>query len=239
MSGTHNQDDPPATPSSQSAKDGAGALPDDPKPVASRKIDAAVEMTFPGSDPASTTTQAGLRTETDALHQPITSSKALHRMVSAGLQAAYASENAMLARLQEANATSPALQESLDGLRAEGGRQLERLQRSLAVFGVSADRSVPGTAPPGLEAGPLGDLALAFGLRVEGHRALGTYEALEQVASSTGMTDVVQYMQESVAAKQQTLDELARLCGDGLIEAAVRAGGDALPDPVLHQVFGA
>ena len=114
-----------------------------------------------------------------------------------------------------------------------------RLQRALAAFGQSADRGVAGTAPPGVTPGPLGDLALAFALRVEGHRALGTYEALEQVASGTDLTDVAQYTQDSVAAKRRALDELARLCGDGLIEEAVRAGGDPLPDPVLHQVFGA
>ena len=228
MSGTHNQDDPPATASSQSAKDGAGALPDDAKPVASRKVDAAVEMTFPGSDPASTTTQAGLRVETDVLRQPVTSSKALHRMVSAGLQAAYASESAMLARLQQVNATSSALQGSLDGLRAEGERQLERPQRSLAVFGVSADRGVPGTALPGLEAGPLGDLALAFGLRVEGHRTLGTYEALKQVTRGTDLTDVVQHMQESMAAKRQTLDERKRRDATTLV--CVGQGKPALND---------
>jgi hypothetical protein len=46
-------------------------------------------------------------------------------------------------------------------------------------------------------------------------------------------------MQESVATKRRALDELQRLCAEGLIDDAVRVGGDPLPDPVLHLVFGA
>lgn len=221
------------------AKDGAAGLPGDPKSVVARKVDEAVEMTFPGSDPVTTTAQAGLRADTEALREPITCSMAVQRMVAAGLQAAHASESAMLARLGEAKPVSAALGGAVERLRSEGEEQLLRLTRALAVFGQSADRRVEGTAPPVAEPGPLGDLALAFALRVEGNRTLGTYGALEQVASGTDLTDVAQYMQESIAAKRRVLDELQRLCGDGLIEDAVRAGGDALPDPVLHQVFGA
>ena len=224
---------------SREAKDGAGGMPGDSKAVVAQKVDAAVEMTFPGSDPMTTTNQAGLRADAQALREPITCSMAVRRMVIAGLQAAQASESAMLARLGEVKAASPALGGALDRLRSESEEQLVRLTRALAAFGQSADRGVPGTAPPVADPGPLGDLALAFALRVEGHRTLGTYEALEQVASTTDLTDVAQYMQESVAAKRRTLDELAQLCGAGLIEDAVHAGGDALPDPVLHQVFGA
>lgn len=224
---------------SRTTEDGPGAQMDQVKPGTGAKIDAAAEMTFPGSDPVSTTAEAGLRADTGVLREPITCSMAVRRMVAAGLQAAHASESAMLARLGEAKPASAALGGAVERLRSEGEEQLVRLTRALAAFGQSADRRVEGTAPPVVEQGPLGDLALAFALRVEGHRTLGTYEALEQVASTTDLTDVAQYMQDSVAAKRRTLDELAQLCGAGLIEDAVRAGGDALPDPVLHQVFGA
>lgn len=203
------------------------------------KIDAAVEMTFPASDASAATSAAGQQAEPGALREPIACSMAVRRMVAAGLQAAFAAEGALLDRLGEADPSSPALRDALDRLRADGGEQLVRLQRALAAFGLSADRGVAGAVPPGAGAGPLGDLALAVALRVEGHRALGTYEALEQVAGDTDLTEVAQYTRESAAAKRRTLDELERLCGGGLIEAAVRAGGDPPPDPVLHSVFGA
>ena len=224
---------------SRTTEDGPGAQIGEVKPGVGAKLDAAAEMTFPGSDPVSITTEAGLRMDTGALREPITSSMAVRRMVAAGLQAAHASESAMLTRLNEAKPVSAALGAAVERLRSEGEEQLIRVTRALAVFGQSADRSLEGTAPPALESGPLGDLALTFALRVEGQRALGTYEVLEQVASRTDLTDVAQYTQESMAIKRRMLDELARLCDAGLIEDAIRAGGDALPAPVLHQVFGA
>ncbi len=224
---------------SKDTGDGAGARLGDVGPGVQSMVDAAVEMTFPGSDPVSTTTAAGLRAETEALHQPLACSVAVRRMIGAGLQAAFASESAMQALLAETNPASAALRGGIDRLRSEGEEQLVRLQRALAVFGASANRRVAGTAPPGVASGPLGDLALAFALRVEGHRTLGTYEALEQVASRTELGDVARYMQESVATKRRALDELQRLCAEGLIDDAVRVGGDPLPDPVLHLVFGA
>ena len=224
---------------SRTTEDGPGAQIGQVKPGVGAKLDAAAEMTFPGSDPVSTTAQAGLRADTQALREPITCSMAVRRMVAAGLQAAYASESAMLTRLNEAKPVSAALGAAVERLRSESEEQLIRVTRALAVFGQSADRSLEGTTPPALESGPLGDLALTFALRVEGHRALGTYEVLEQVASRTDLTDVAQYTQESLAIKRQMLDELARLCDAGLIEDAIRAGGDAPPDSVLHQVFGA
>ena len=211
------------------------------------KADAMSELSFPASDPPSVTPEGGVHLDASALHQPVPGSPAVRRLLVHGLQAAYRSEASARDWLPELNdaVTMPSLRQCLDRSSAEVCRHLEKLQRALACFGVSHDMA--GAPPPPAvgaalalrqPAAALFDLAVGMVVRADRAAVLSTCALLQDVAGAAGLTEPVPFLQDSAAGARRSTDDLTRLCADELVPAAVRAGGDPLPDAFMRLVFG-
>jgi len=206
------------------------------------------ELSFPASDPPSATPEGSVHLDASALHQPVPGSPAVRRLLVQGLQAAHRSEASARDWLPALNdaVTTPSLRQCLDDLLAEVCRHLEKLQRALACFGASHD--LENAAPPlavggalALHRRPAALVDLAVGMMVRADRAavLSTYALLQDVAGAAGLTEPLPFLQDCAAGGRRNADDLTRLCVDELVPAAVRAGGDPLPDAFMRLVLGA
>lgn len=219
-----------------------------PGPAASaEKADAMSELSFPASDPPGVTPERGVHLDASALHQPVPASPAVRRFLIQGLQAAYRSEASArdwLPALNAAVTTSP-LRQCLDQLSADVRHHLEKLQNALACFGVSHD-AADAQASPAIDAAlamhqptaALFDLAVGVMVRADRAAVLSTYALLQGAAETAGLTGPVPFLQDCAAGTHRSTDDLTRLCVDELVPAAVRAGGNPLPDAFTRLVFG-
>ena len=206
------------------------------------------ELSFPASDPPSATPEGGVHLDASVLHHATPGSPAVRLLLVHGLQAAYrleASARDWLPAL-DAAVTTPALRQCLDQLLAGVCRHLEKLQHALACFGVSHD-TADALPPPAIGAAlamhqptsPLFDLAVSMAVRTDRAAVLSIYVALQDVARAAGLTEPVPFLQDCAAGARRSTDDLTHLCADELVPAAVRAGGDPLPDAFMRLVFGA
>lgn len=205
------------------------------------------ELSFPASDPPSVTPEGGVHLDASALHQPVPGSPAVRRLLVQGLQAVYRSEASARDWLPALNdaVTTPSLRQCLDSSSVEVCRHLEKLQRALACFGVSHDTE--DAAPPPAVAAALAlhqppaalfDLAAAMVVRTDRAAVLSTYALLQDLAGAAGLTEPAPFLQDCAAGARCSTDDLTRLCADELVPAAVRAGGDPLPEAFMRLVFG-
>ena len=171
----------------------------------------------------------------------------MRRLLVQGLQAAYRSEASArdwLPVLDDA-VTTPSLRQCLDDSSAEVCRHLEKLQRALACFGVSHDME-DAAPPPAVGAAlalrqpeaTLFDLAIGMVVHADRAAVLSAYALLQDLAESAGLMEPVPFLQDCAAGTRRNVGDLTRLRVDELVPAAVRAGGDPLPDAFMRLVFG-
>lgn len=220
-------------------------------PQTDKAVDAAVEQTFPASDPAKVTPDAGLRLDPSALRAAPPGAMALRHLVVAGLQAVRGAEAASAEALRQLAplVADGELRACMEACLGRTEQVLLRAAHALASFGQgyrtdlrpSSGEMAAGLAEAARKEvpGPALDCAAAIAAYLAERQKAAAYEVLLSLSQRIGAPDAARLLEESLAATRSTADAFAQLAADRITPEAAAAAQPALAVRTNLLAFGA